>query len=89
MMKSLGKQWILMTAAGLMLAACGGSQGPVSEAPPGDPTVTAEAGTGPAPAAVLVSAKDATVLAEDGSHIQLASAWMNTHAVVIFLRGHW
>ena len=55
-----------------MLAACGGSQapvgeGPTGEGPAGDPVAT------PAPAEVLGSAKDATVLAEDGSHVQLAS----------------
>jgi hypothetical protein len=90
MMNRFSKQWILVAAAGLLLAACGGSQAPVSEGPTGDQTVKTGDGTAnPTPVEVLGTAKDATVLAEDGSHVQLASAWMNTHAVVIFLRGHW
>ena len=78
------------------VTACGGSQttGTESETTPptGDDKTTPTTGepTTPEPAkGDLGAAPDATVLAEDGSHVQLASAWLNTNAVLIFLRGHW
>jgi len=95
---------ILAAALVMALAGCGGGRtaagGP---SPPddgkgtgGDPTggdpagggTDPGAGTGAAPGG-LGKAADATVLAENGDHIQLASAWLNTTAVLVFSRGHW
>jgi len=70
------------------VAACGGSQSPAAGDKAAPANKPAEAQQAPAEAG-LGMAKDVTVLAEDGSHVQLQSAWLNTHAVIIFLRGHW
>lgn len=78
-----------LTAMLFGVSACGGTQSPATnektaggeQQPAGEQTQPAEEGLG--------MAKDVTVLAEDGSHVQLQSAWLNTNAVVIFLRGHW
>ncbi len=82
----------MAVVAGAMLWALGGcsgssgaAAGPV--APSGGPE--AQVAPAPAPENQLGTAKDSTVLAEDGSHVQLASAWMNSNAVIVFLRGHW
>ena len=71
-------------------AACGGTQNaPADTAAETGDADKAGGDTGQPAGKGLGMARDATVLAEDGSHVQLQSAWLDTHAVVIFLRGHW
>lgn len=89
-----------VTSVGVVsLLACGGTQTGVTDstgdgpaagnpcAPAGNPCATGpRVGTA---VASMGKAADATVLAGDGSHVQLASAWLNTTAVIVFYRGHW
>jgi hypothetical protein len=86
---------LLTTAAGalgalaMVATACG--SGTTGGTTPGDTTKTTAIDAGPtqAPEPVgLGMAGDATVL-DNGTHVQLASAWLNSHAVVVFYRGHW
>jgi peroxiredoxin len=91
-------------AAALAAGGCGGGQtaagGPT---PPGDgkdgdgtggtggadTAGGADPGGGTVAPTGLGKAADATVLADNGDHIQLSSAWLNTNAVLVFSRGHW
>lgn len=94
-----------LVAVAVAVAGCGGGQaGATDPTPPGNGAGGAGAGngagdgngtgTGPgtntdvAPGG-LGKASDATVLADDGAHVQLSSAWLNTNAVLVFSRGHW
>lgn len=72
-----------------MLAACGGAQSGATDTTTGP--VTSDPGTPAAPVTAegKPKAADATILAGDGSHVQLQSAWLNTTAVIVFYRGHW
>jgi peroxiredoxin len=93
---------MLSCAALLALVACGGTQvgstDPTGDGEGGQDQKTTTDGANPCATAPEVGesvneglgkAADATILAGDGSHVQLNSAWLNSTAVVIFYRGHW
>ena len=87
-MKSFSRIASISIAILLLVAACGSKQKTNGGNDDDKGGVPADAAVAKAPED-LGMAKDSTVLAEDGSHVQMASAWINTHAVIIFLRGHW
>jgi peroxiredoxin len=87
----------LVMVAMLAAVGCGGAQSGSTDttAPVTDPSNPCAANGNPCTAAAPVTADgkpkavDATILAGDGSHVQLQSAWLNTTAVIVFYRGHW
>ena len=86
---------LLTTAAGalgalaMLATACGGNTKPGDTTPRDTDGAAIDAGpTAPPEVLGLGIASDATVL-DNGSHVQLASAWLNSHAVIVFYRGHW
>lgn len=87
---------LLMVAAMMMALGCGGAQSGATDSTvdPANPcgaaaNPCAADPTTPATADAKPKAADATILAGDGSHVQLQSAWLNTTAVIVFYRGHW
>lgn len=83
------------------LASCGGTQSGVTDgtdngatgAGAGNPCAPADVADNPCVGEPVLKsmgpAFDATVLAADGSHVQLSAAWAHTTAVIVFYRGHW
>ncbi|HUH05733.1 MAG TPA: peroxiredoxin-like family protein [Kofleriaceae bacterium] len=86
----------LMVAATIVALGCGGAQSGATDTTvdpaKANPCVANPCAADPATPATADAkpkAADATILAGDGSHVQLQSAWLNTTAVIVFYRGHW
>lgn len=76
-------------ALAMFAVACGGGKTTGDTTPDGTTDTTNATDTTQPPKPVgLGMASDATVL-DNGTHVQLASAWLNSHAVIVFYRGHW